>query len=407
VVMDHENNPNSLLTSFFLDLRDISKSTLDEIADLDSLKDIDIKIEGLDLSEKVHYTLGKTEQQNTQVKNELGKHIPKDIPEYIPDNKVDFHDCIGNQEQIMDLLDYVTRVMRYNHEKKENEFKDIGIGFQNNIVIYGPPGTGKTMAVNAIAEWAKKIAEQFGKPLHITDMIKDTLTCYKDMSSKILEEFFKKEEEGDGIYINIFDEAGGGKLYNSNKNGDGSQEDRKFLETAKKVMRREYSGNVINIIITNYTDESSLEAAFGQAFEKIKIEGPQTAEDFGTILKNQFREYASKIGLVDKDIDYSRLGSIFTKYKKLEEKLSDKGFYVTGRTVRQVCKSFKPEKRIHETPEIIDNNKYSGEKFYNSCKKIHGRITEEKLETAIIQTLENEIESKGYRIDKNKKIAAD
>jgi AAA+ superfamily predicted ATPase len=356
---------------------------------------LDVKIVKDDLNfSEIEQLEQKKEQQPDTAKSEIGKYIPDEIPEYCCTKDVDFNDCVGNVESIEHILNAVLMVLRYNPNKKENDF--LGIGFPTNFIIYGPPGVGKSMALDAIVKWANNTAQKYSKPLCVTNMTSAIKTCMFDMSGKILEEFYKREEKGDKIYINIFDENGGGKFYNSNKEG-GHKEDSKFLETAKNVMGKKYKGNVINIIVTNYIDDEQFEAAFKQRFgKKIKFEGPKTAEDFGKVMKHELKTLVD-LKVVSEDVKWDAVGSVFVEYKRRYQHLEKKGLFITPRICEKVAENMNGVGKLYRRDVLLDEQKWPKSKLHAAyCQlhcKLHGPISEEYILRKVHEQIGEEIKA--------------
>jgi hypothetical protein len=359
---------------------------------LDKLNNIKVTKEGIDFNE-IFKQKAKAEDSGVKTaKGELDKYVPDEMPEY-SNAEIDYHDCIGNVEQIEQILISVFMSLRYDPVTQKNDFSKIG--FNNNFLIYGKEGVGKTMAVDSIVTWAKKTAENIGKPLYVTDMTPAFKTPLVDMSGKILEEFFNRQEKGDMVYINVFDENGGGKFGNANKPGS-NKEDSKFLETAKKVIGKKYKGNVINLLITNYTDDESIESAFKQRFgEKIQLEGPKTAEQFAKVLEYHLKGL-NTIGVIDPNTDLVKIGDIFAQYKQLEKP----GFAVTGRSVEMVSyKLNKCNPKILQHTELLRNQNVPVKQLFTEYKKMLSKYTADKLREIVVDYLKSEL-SCDYRIDR-------
>jgi len=393
-IRTNHSYPKYTLYQFFDNVKRYCKLQIRGMTDdYETLDNIKVTKEGLDFTEIVANQNKANGNNSSTAKSELNKYVPEEIPEYIPTKPVYFKDCIGNVEKIEEILNSIFMAFRYDPATGKNEFSKIGSGFQNNFLIYGKEGVGKTMAVDAVVHWAREMAKEIGKPLLITDMSSAIKTCLVDISGKILEEFYKKEEQGNEICINIFDENAGGKFYNSNKDNS-NNEDRKSLETAKKMFGRKYK-KIINIIVTNYTDENSLESAFKQRFgKKIKLEGPQTAEQFSQVLQYELRDMI-KLGIVDPSTNWLEMGQLFAQYKTLEQP----GFSVTGRSVEQACKNLNGVGKLYKQKHLLDNNKVPTRQFYHEYRKLHQKITPGVLHKSITKYLDDELSAAGYRID--------
>jgi hypothetical protein len=301
-------------------------------------------------------------------------------------------------QALKSIVESVFMAFRYDSKTKINEFSQLG-QMQNNFVVFGKEGVGKSMAFDAIVNYAQALSKQTGKKLYVTDMVTAVKTPLVDMGSKILEEFFKRELKGDQIYINIFDENGGGIFYNSNKGNGSNQEDSKRLETAKKMFGIK-TPHTINIIATNYTDDNSMEAAFKQRFCKVKLEGPTKPEDFAKVLQIELADLIN-IGIVEPNVNWNQLGAIFANYKTYERA----GFAVTGRSVEKACSSLNGVNKLFNKVYLLDQNKVPSQKFFAEYKKLHDPITHAAISNAIEVYLKNEWGARDYRIDSQQPAA--
>jgi Cdc6-like AAA superfamily ATPase len=396
------SNFKPVIFKFFNDAKEYTKQNLLQISKndpnfmIDIVKNLKPAVNGFDFSD---CTLSNAPEptEPKAAASEVGKYIPENIPVY-SDTNVDWTKCVGNQGAIEKILNEVFKSLRYNSKTQTNEF--LLLKFENNILIYGPPGVGKTMAVDGVVKWARDTAKSVGKELYVTDMSTALKTCMYDISGKILEEFYKKEEQGDKIYLNIFDENGGGKFGNPYNGGNNNQEDQKFMETAKKVMGRKYKGNVVNIIITNYTTPESVEAAFQQRWGfKLGFSGPETANDFGQILEFHMANLA-QLGIVNPNTNWAEVGQIFADYKAKYQHLEEKNFFVTGRTVEKFVNTLEGEGDLYNKTHLLSEESCPGEQIFYEYAQLHQKINQPMLKKLVQSYMQNEIGSLNFSINK-------
>jgi hypothetical protein len=197
-----------------------------------------------------------------------------------------------------------------------------------------------------------------------------------------------ERKDKDTIYINIIDEADG--VFASDSDGKISAEDRKLVSDVKANFGDgKGDGHIFTVMISNYTDEKSMEPALTQRFEPLKFEGPATPEQYGQCLRVHLRKYESA-GKVDSGVDWDYLGRMMNSYK------TQCNLTVTGRSCKIVCNGLGKLKASKRDRLKLANMPYAQQNSQRN--RLRPVITQEVIEKRIEEYFDILVDSKDFRI---------
>ena len=210
-------------------------------------------------------------------------------------------------------------LFHYDSSRKDNLFK----GFSQYLLFAGKRGTGKTMLARYAMTLAEDMSSELEQEVNIVNLEFEDRWQYGPLEN--IRTQLREISRGDGIYIAFVDEIdtkipkrdGNGKAYRNDVIGE--------------FLRFRGGGDYVNkgnyVILATSNKPKDLDDALLNVFNTVEVEGPKTADQKVTVLKNNLSEGIAQgyAGIRNWD----RIGRLMEKYD------------LTGRDIYNVAEESK------------------------------------------------------------------
>lgn len=305
--------------TFFERLRDFCGGYMQSKGFEGPAEEITIMKAGLDFTE-----VRKGGSPEKKMSHATLESVPTELPQYSPSTCASLEKVVGNIDAKTVLHAALIRLLKYDTKTQSNPF----CPFRDAFIVYGEPGVGKNFTVDALLNHVRETAGRFGERVEFVNLAHGLRSIYKDRSAQVLEAYVGIQNKGDGVYVNIVDEADG--IFTMNERGEMDEESKKLLREMKCAINNGCKGNTVTIFMTNYAEK--FEAALKQRFTTLQMEGPSSPEDFGVLFA---QELGSRCGQLTAE-QFSSLGTQIYAYKQRFSGIIP----ITGRDVKTIVSPF-------------------------------------------------------------------
>jgi len=345
----------------------------------------------------VSYQARKRETRNEPVRSENGQKVlegdtlPDSLPLYQRTNVLP-EQVVGNVEAMSELLDYTVMTLHYDPKTRKNHWWAAGNGMPEGAVLYGQPGVGKTFMASSIMNYAIMLARQ--KKLEFSPVeinASQINSVYQNRAATVLEHYLKMLRRGDSSYMVLMDEFNDLVPMGSDAkmNSDAVQRLNAFK---RNTGNHGALGNYFMIAITNRISKDDIPPEIQNRLVPIYVPGPQTAAEYGQILKLGLSHRLEYIN----GVNWERVGSHLMGWNRRLQQSGNPDAHI-GRGYKMVTQALSRNMKTgprHYAAQTLGQSPEFHASFY-APKML--RIDEKAVMRTIDNSMENMLRSRNYR----------